>query len=145
MLPVWDKLQDLRKPRTELHLEPIPVATVPLPPGQAEVERITDKDVLDAGADRIVAARVLTTIARDRKMSLLGKLQHLTEEAQSFNDETGLALDGIAAKIALGREKRRAAEAKHHAYYDTIIGAVDESTKVIDRLSNGPLSGDGGS
>lgn len=73
-------------------------------------------------------------------MSLLGKMKHLTDEAQKFNDETSVAMDGISDKIAAGRTKRQAAVDKHHAYYDAIIGAVDESTKVIDRLSNGPLS-----
>src|SRR5487761_418221 len=120
MLPGWDKLQDLRKPRD----------------GSLEAARIVDKDALDAGADQIVAARVLTIIARDRKMSLLGKLQHLTEEAQHFHEETELTLDAISEKIAEGRRKRDQASQKHHAYYDAIISGVEESTKVIERLSN---------
>ncbi len=76
-------------------------------------------------------------------MSLLGKLQHLTDSAQEFHKETETDLDGIAEKIATGRAKRKVAVEKHHAYYDAIIAGVDESTAVIDRLSNGPLSGDG--
>ena len=76
-------------------------------------------------------------------MSLLGKMQHLTEAAQKFNDDTEAVLDGIATKIAVGAAKRDAAAAKHHGYYDAIIAGVDASTEVIDRLSNGPLHGDG--
>lgn len=73
-------------------------------------------------------------------MSLLGKLSHLTEDAQKFNEETGTVLDQIGEKIALARTKRDEAKTKHHGYYDTIIAGVDESMKVIERLSNGPLS-----
>lgn len=119
MLPTWDKLQDLRKGP-----EPITQA-------------------IEDAADRITAYRVVNQMARKDKMSLLGKLQHLTESAQDFHKETEQALDGIAAKIEAGKQKRDEATAKHHAYYDAIIGAVDESTQVIDRLSNGPLHGDG--
>ena len=76
-------------------------------------------------------------------MSLLGKMQHLTEAATDFHKETEAVLDGIAAKIATGKQKRDEAAAKHHGYYDAIIAGVDQSTEVIDRLSNGPLHGDG--
>lgn len=76
-------------------------------------------------------------------MSLVGKMQHLTERAQRFHDETGASLDRVGAKIDVAEKKRDEAETKHHAYYDTLISGVDESIAVIDRLSNGPLSGDG--
>lgn len=73
-------------------------------------------------------------------MSLLGKLSHLTEDAQKFNDETVMVLDGIGEKIAVARTKRDVAKDKHHGYYDTIIKGVEDSVEVINRLSNGPLS-----
>lgn len=135
MLPGWDRLQDLRKGGA-----PEPQAPAP------SAEQLPKPDITQAvadAADRITAYRVVNQMARKDKMSLLGKLQHLTESAQDFHKETEADLDGIAEKIATGREKRKEAVAKHHAYYDTIVGAVEESTKVIDRLSNGPLSGDG--
>lgn len=109
-----------------------------------EAERIADTQVLADTADRITAARVARVVGREMKtMSLLGKMAHLTESAQDFHKETEAVLDGIAEKIAVGKAKRDEAARKHHAYYDTIIAGVDESTKVIDRLSNGPLHGDG--
>jgi hypothetical protein len=109
-----------------------------------EAKLITDSDALNAGADKIVAARVLTTIARDRRMSLLGKMQALTESAQDFNKETEAVLDGIAEKIVSARAKRDAAKEKHHGYYDGIVKGIEDSVVVIDRLSNGPLPQDGG-
>lgn len=138
MLPGWDKLQDLR--RGAATVQPIPVATVPKPEVPIEAELVADPGVLEATTDRIVAKRVLVDIARKDRMSLLGKLQHLTDDAQDFHRETEEVLDGIAEKIALGRKKRDTAKEKHHGYYDAIIHGVDESVKVIDRLSNGPLS-----
>ena len=123
---------------TDLVLEPWPLkGTQAHEPTPEIAKAITD------ATDRLTAERVVRSIATEKKMSLLGKLAHLTEEAQSFNEETERALDGISQKIALGRDRRKVAEAKHHAYYDTIINAVEQSTVVIDRLSNGPLSGDG--
>ena len=108
---------------------------------EREVRAVTNaKDI----AHNVARIRSLTDGIREgRRMSLLGKLQHLTEEAQGFDKETGDVLDGIAEKIALGRRKRDAAKEKHHAYYDGIIRGIDQSTEVIERLSNGPLSGDG--
>lgn len=113
-------------------------------PAAAVVAKVTDGEALEGAADRLVAARVISAVARDRRMSLLGKMQHLTESAQDFHKETEAALDGIAEKIALGRQKRDSAVEKHHGYYDAIIAGVDESTAVIDRLSNGPLPEGGG-
>lgn len=116
MLPDWDKHQDLRKPAS------------------------TDisQAVADA-ADRITAARVVHQMVRERKMSLLGKMQHLTASAEEFNKKTETVLDGIADKIKAAEVKRDQAAIKHHGYYDDIIKGVDDSVVVIDRLSNGPL------
>lgn len=107
------------------------------------IERLTSPEVIDAGADRLVTARVLTTIARDRKMSLTGKMAALTERAQDFHKKTESVLDGIAEKIAKAEIKRDEAAGKHHGYYDAIIAGVDDSVKAIERLSNVPL-GEGG-
>lgn len=107
------------------------------------IERLTSPEVIDAGADRLVTARVLTTIARDRKMSLTGKMAALTERAQDFHKKTESVLDGIAEKIAKAETKRDEAADKHHGYYDAIIAGVDDSVKAIERLSNVPL-GEGG-
>lgn len=93
--------------------------------------------------DRIVTARILTNIAREKKLSLSGKLAALTESAQDFHKGTEAVLDGIASKIKTATLKRDIAAEKHHGFYDGIIKGVDESTAVIDRLSNGPLSEDG--
>jgi hypothetical protein len=107
------------------------------------IDRLTDRDVIDAGADRLVTARVLTTIARDRRMSLTGKMAALTERAQDFHKKTETVLDGIAEKIAKAETKRDEAADKHHGYYDGIIKGVDDSVAVIERLSNVPLGEDG--
>lgn len=107
------------------------------------VEQLTDTEALNRGADTIVTARVLTTIARDRRMSLTGKMAALTERAQDFHKKTEDVLDGIAQKITSAEAKRDIAAEKHHGYYDGIIAGVDDSIKAIDRLSNGPL-GEGG-
>ncbi len=134
MLPGWDKLQDLRRGSSQPKpQEPVEAAR--------EIRAVTTEKVIEANANRIVDVR--QGIKEGKRMSLMGKLAHLTDDAQAFHKETEDDLDGVAAKIALGREKRKVAVAKHHAYYDTIIAGVDESTKVIDRLSNGPLHVDG--
>ncbi len=124
MLAGWDKAQDLRQGEQKAPERPKPDIT---------------KAVADA-ADRITAARVVSQMVREgKRMSLLGKMQHLTETAQDFHRETEAALDGIAAKIEAAKKKREEAEATHHGYYDAIMAGVDESIKAIDRLSNGPL------
>jgi hypothetical protein len=102
----------------------------------------TDTQSLEAGADTIIAARVLLGTAnniREGRLSLLGKMKALTESAEEFTKGTETVLDGIAAKIATAKTKRDAAAEKHHGYYDGIIKGVEESVTVIDRLSNGPL------
>jgi hypothetical protein len=103
------------------------------------------KDAVEDLTDRVTALRVVTSMQRNGRLSLTGKLAALTESAQDFNKGTEEVLDSIAAKIELAKTKRDAAAEKHHGYYDTIIKGVDESVVVIDRLSNVPLSGDGGS
>jgi hypothetical protein len=142
--------------------KPIPVAIVPKP----QVAEPVVNDVLldpwplrgtqpneptpeitnaiDAAADRIVAERVVKALVRENRMSLLGKMKALTESASEFNKTTELALDGIAEKIETAKVKRSAAVDKHHGYYDTLIKGIEESTEVIDKLSNGaPLDEDG--
>jgi hypothetical protein len=74
-------------------------------------------------------------------MSLLGKLNALTERAQDFTKATGDSLDALSEKIVAAERKRETAMQKHHAYYDAIGKGIDESVAVIDRLSNGPLDG----
>ena len=138
MLPGWDRLQDLRGGKYPAKKEP---ETVKDEATARAVHGVTDQNTINLNAERISA--YAAGVKEGKKMSLLGKLKHLTEEAQSFNDETEASLDGISEKIAAGRIKRAEAEAKHHAYYDAIIAGVDESVKVIDRLSNGPLHEDG--
>jgi|SRR5579872_5246424 len=123
MLPGWDRLQDLRGGKG--------VAT------EAKPDAITQ-----AVADRtesLIAERVVRKKVGAHAMSLLGKLAHLTADAEQFTDETGKVLDGISEKIALARARRDIAKDKHHGYYDGIIKGVEESVTVIDRLSNSPL------
>jgi hypothetical protein len=127
MLPGWDKMQDLRGF---------------IGPKQKEKPDITQA-IADA-ADRVTAYRVIKYAKGSPQMSLLGKMQHLTETAQDFHNETEAVLDGIAAKIELAKERRETAKDKHHGYYDAIIKGVDDSVTVIDRLSNGPLPDGGG-
>lgn len=93
--------------------------------------------------DRIVAARVVTKMQREGRLSITGKMAALTERAQDFHKTTEGVLDGIAEKITVAEAKRNVAAEKHHGYYDMIIAGVDESVKAIDRLSNGPLPEDG--
>lgn len=95
-------------------------------------------------ADKITAVRVVHQMVREGKaMSLAGKMAALTESAEEFHKSTEAVLDGIATKIALAKTKRDAGAQKHHGFYDGIIKGVEESTVVIDRLSNGPLHEDG--
>ena len=96
---------------------------------------------INVNADRLEAYRV--GLKEGRRMSLAGKMAALTERAAKFNTDTEAALDRIGDKVTAAEKKRDTAEEKHHGYYDTIIAGVDESVKVIDRLSNGPLPGDG--
>lgn len=121
-------------------LEPWPLRgtkpTEPTPP--------LTKAIADA-AERVSAERVVRQIARTERMSLAGKMAALTERATKFNTDTETALDRIADKVTKAEAKRDAAEEKHHAYYDGIVAGIDESVKVIDRLSNGPLPQGGGS
>lgn len=72
-------------------------------------------------------------------MSLLGKINALTERAQDFTQRTSDVFDGIAAKIAEAEKKRDAAELKHTSYYDALSQGLDDTITAIDRLSNSPL------
>lgn len=90
-------------------------------------------------------AQDLITLHSGKPMSLLGKMNALTERAQDFTKDTETALDGLAAKIGESEKKRETALAKHHAYYDAIDKGIGDSVTVIDRLSNGPLDGSSGS
>jgi uncharacterized protein (DUF488 family) len=106
-----------------------------------EIDGLTDKVVRQA--DQVIIKRVVKEMVKEGKLSLTGKMAALTESAQDFTKETEAVLDGIAEKIALARTRRDVAKDKHHAYYDQIIEGVEESVKVIDRLSNSPLPEDG--
>lgn len=109
--------------------------------GRADVaQSLVSSEEIAHVTDRIVAERILTNIAREKRLSLAGKMAALTESAQDFNRDTEAVLDGIAEKIVTAKSKRDVAAEKHHGYYDTIIKGVDDSVAVIDRLSNGPLS-----
>lgn len=120
---------------TDILLEPWPLrGTAPDEPTPPITKAIDD------AVDRLIAERVVKTIVRENKMSLMGKLAHLTQDAQDFTKETVDVLDGIAAKIATARAKRDTAKDKQHGYYDAIIKGVDDNIAVIERLSNGPLS-----
>ena len=107
---------------------------------ERELAQETDiTEAIAAAADRIAA--YTDGLKEGRRMSLLGKMKHLTESAQDFNTQTEAALDGIQAKIDASKEKREAAVAKHHSYYDAVNAGVDETIAVIDQLSNGPNGG----
>lgn len=93
------------------------------------------------------AAQIAVDMVRlhtGKSMSLLGKMNALTESAQDFNTQTGAKLDELQARLKPLAVKRDAALAKHHSYYDGIERGLDESTVVIDKLSNGPLDGGSG-
>lgn len=131
----------------------IPIATVPKPkpPPSEYAPRldigralVTTEEIAHV-TDKIVTARILTNIARERRLSIAGKMAALTERAKDFNTKTEGVLDGIAEKITKAEAKRDTAAEKHHAYYDLVIAGVDESISAIERLSNGPLSEGGGS
>lgn len=133
--------------------QPIPVATVPLPPRSEpepilEQQIVTEPDVLNAMSASLAAHTGLRSVARDireGKLSLTGRMAALTERAQDFHKKTEGVLDEIEAKINKADTKLNVAAEKHHGYYDGIIAGVDESVAVVDRLSNGPLPEDGGS
>ncbi len=124
MLPGWDRLQDLRGGRA--------VATDKKP--DAITQAVADR------TESLIAERVVRKKLGAHGMSLLGKLAHLTADAEQFTQETVQVLDEITEKIALARARREVAKDKHHGYYDGIIKGVEESVTVIDRLSNVPLS-----
>lgn len=115
---------------------------LPLEPWRKAAAPDITTAVSDA-TDRMIAARVVTTMQREGRLSLAGKMAALTERARDFNTKTETVLDGIADKITKAEARRDMAETKHHAYYDGIISGVDDSIAAIDRLSNGPLSQDG--
>lgn len=125
----------------------IPGATVPRPEPPSDVPHaVTSADHIDQATDRIVTARVLTHVAievREGRMSLTGRMAHLTERARDFHKKTEGVLEAIEEKINKADTKLNIASEKHHNYYDGIIGGIDESVAVVDRLSNGPLSEDG--
>jgi hypothetical protein len=104
--------------------------------GHADITR-----AIEDRTDSLVIERLL--IKKGMPVSLLGKMKALTESAEDFNKSTSDVLDGIADKIRFAKIKRDAAAEKHHGYYDGIIEGVEDSVKVIDRLSNLPLGKDG--
>jgi hypothetical protein len=109
---------------------------------ERELELAQETDItkaIAAAADRIAA--YTDGLKEGRRMSLLGKMKHLTESAQAFNTMTESALDGIQAKINASNAKRDEAVAKHHAYYDEVNKGVDETVAVIDQLTNGVPNG----
>ena len=108
--------------------------------------RVTKPDItheISEATDRIIAARVVTVMQREGRLSLTGRMQALTDRARDFNKKTEGVLDAIEEKINKADTKLNVASEKHHGYYDGIIAGVDESVAVIDRLSNGPLPEDG--
>lgn len=110
---------------------------------RSAVERSLDDHYRRLRSLRIVTDALIELREIKRAMSLKGKMAALTERAVDFNTATEKALDGIAEKIAAAERKREEAVPKHHGYYDGIIRGIDDSVAVIDRLSNGPLDGDG--
>lgn len=104
---------------------------------------LTSTEEIAHATDRIVTARIITNIARERRMSLTGRMAALTDRARDFNKKTEGVLDAIEDKINKADTKLNVAAEKHHGYYDGIIAGVDDSVEVIDRLSNGPLGQDG--
>lgn len=128
--------------RDDLLVEPW--SNRPTKPDQISIEEaLVSPFAIAHAADRLVTARVLTNIAREKRLSISGKMAALTERARDFNAKTEGVLDGISEKIAKAEAKRDIAAEKHHGYYDGIISGVDASIADIDRLSNGPLSEDG--
>lgn len=115
----------------------------PLPRPEPDKPAKPIEQAINDATDQIVAERVVKSLIRERKMSLIGKLAHLSERAQDFHAETEKTLDGIAQKIDTASKKRDDIAARHHDYYDAIIKGVDQSIEVIDRLSNSPLPDDG--
>lgn len=114
------------------------------PPVSRFVDRLAG--ALPGATERVRSAQVVVRaiVEGQRAMSLLGKLNALTERATDFTKATEAGLDGLSAKIDAAEVKREAALAKHHGYYDAIAKGIDESVAVIDRLSNGPLDGSSG-
>ena len=107
----------------------------------AAVKGVTTTNAISVNADRIQAYRV--GIQEGRRMSQLERMVALTARQGDLSKKTDKVLDGIEDKCNKYETKLNAAEEKHHGYYDKLIGSMDDSIVVIDRLSNGPLSGDG--
>lgn len=87
----------------------------------------------------------LISAYQGKPMSLLGKMNALTESAADFNTKTGAALDELQARLPVLAKKRDDALVKHHSYYDGLEKSFDDTAAVIDKLSNGPLGEGSGS
>src|SRR5260370_38159340 len=84
--------------------------------------------------DRVTAFRVVTTMQREGRLSLTGKMAALTDRAQQFHKKTESVLDGIAEKISKAEAKRDVAADKNHSCSDGTIAGVDNTATVIIRL-----------
>lgn len=113
---------------------------------RTDAERKADADrAYDRGM--VASAKLETlTVGEIKKgkaaMSLVGKLNALKERSQDFNQKTGDALDRIMSKMDEADRKRDDAEHKHNLHLDAITKAIDETTDVIEQLSNVPLGGE---
>ena len=121
----------------DILLEPWPRRGLP-PETKAAVKGVTDPATINVNTDRIAAYR--TGLQEGRRMSQIGRLEALNARQTDLSKKTDKVLDGIEEKCNKYETKLNAAEEKHHGYYDKLIGSMDDSIVVIDRLSNGPLS-----
>ena len=126
----------------DLPLEPWPLRE-DKPDGRtlAAAQGVTTAQTINANADRIEAYR--KGLAEGRRMSQIERMAALTARQGDLSKKTDKVLDGIEDKCNKYETKLNTAEEKHHSYYDKLIGSMEESVTVIDRLSNGPLHEDG--
>lgn len=76
-------------------------------------------------------------------MSLLGKVNSLTEMSTAFEKRTDEKLSALMDRIGSLDKKRDEALARHNGYYDKIEQGLDQHDLAIERLSNLPLDEDG--
>lgn len=135
MLPGWDRLQDLRRGTA---VEPIPVATVPKPAPPIEAQLVADPGVLEATADRIVAKRVMTDIAREerRRVSKLGAIADRIAAKKEAHDKKA---DEWAARLdALDQREPSAFEIGDSviAERETDLSDMEATMRKVSNLPN---------
>ncbi|MDE2470417.1 MAG: hypothetical protein KGL35_17145 [Bradyrhizobium sp.] len=135
---------------SDLLVEPwrsIPGATVPLPEGRREAQLLADPVALEAGADQIVAARVLRAVAnniREGRVSALPSrlTEKLTKAAGVLARRVAASesrADALIAREAALAKREDEAFSPHEAAATSLEKQYDMVERNYDILGNGSL------